>query len=265
MNEAKKEMAAPPATKAIAPIDEVRATLLRLTPEFKMALPPQVTPEKFIRVTLTALRANPDLLSNRQSLYSAAMKCAQDGLLPDGRQAAFVKFGGDVVYMPMISGILQKIRNSGELAMITAQIVYSNDKFRYWIDSDGEHIEHEPLIFGERGALNGVYAFAKTKDGASYIDVMTKDEIEKVRNVSRAKDSGPWKTWFEEMAKKSAIRRLSKRLPMSTDVQNVIEANDDLNDIAGQEIKAPESKSSRLENIIDAETKTEIKEEVPAA
>ena len=143
-------------------------------------------------------------------------------MLPDKREAALVIFKGTVQYMPMIAGILKRVRNSGEVASIASQLVYRKDVFRYWVDGDGEHIQHEPLMFGERGDIVGAYGVAKTKDGAVYIEVMTKADIEKVRSVSRAKNSGPWSDWWEEMARKTVLRRLSKRLPMSTDIEDVI-------------------------------------------
>ena len=75
--------------------------------------------------------------------------------------------------MSMVGGILKKVRNSGELSSITAQIVYENDEFNYYIDADGEHISHRPNMFGDRGKRIGAYALAKTKDGAIYVEVMT--------------------------------------------------------------------------------------------
>ncbi len=213
-------------------IDQVRGQLEKMAPQFAMALPPQVPLDRFVRVTMTAIQNSPDLLgADRRSLFGACMKAAQDGLLPDGREAALVIFGEKVQYMPMMGGILKKVRNSGELSSITAQIVKANDSFRYFVDSDGEHIEHEPLVFGDRGDMVGAYALAKTKDGSIYVETMRKDDIDKVRAVSRAKNNGPWVTWYEEMAKKTVMRRLSKRLPMSTDLDTVIRRDDDMYDL----------------------------------
>lgn len=220
-------------TKALKPIDELRTNLSAMSRQFQMVLPPHVPPERFLRVVMTAVQAEPKLLDcNRATLFSACMKAATDGLLPDGREGAIVPFKGSAQWMPMVGGILKKVRNSGELAAITAQIVFQNDRFRYWVDSDGEHIEHEPLLFEARGDIIGVYALAKTKDGAIYVEPMSKAQVEQVRAVSAARNNGPWVDWWEEMAKKTAIRRLSKRLPMSTDkdeeaVRRVIESDDE--------------------------------------
>ena len=205
--------------------------------QFQSALPNHISVDKFIRTLQTAVGTTPALVqSEKNSLYGACMKAAQDGLLPDGKEAAIVTFRnkkGDNIaqYMPMVGGILKKVRNSGELASITSQVVYKNDPFKYWVDEDGEHIEHKPLVFGDRGEPVGVYALAKTKDGAVYIETMTADDINKIKQVSRGKN-GPWSGPFHlEMWKKSAIRRLSKKLPMSTDLEFTIKADDGLYDL----------------------------------
>lgn len=208
-------------------IVQVRQQLMAMAPELAKVLPDHVTPEKFERVTLTALQRSPDLLAcDRKSLFESVMQCAQDGLIPDGREAALTKFGQKVAYMPMVAGILKKVRQSGELATITAQMVYQMDEFDYWIDDDGEHLKHKPEMIREAGEPLAVYAMARTKDGGVYIEVLRMAEVQKIRSVSRGASNGPWAQWADQMAKKSAIRRLAKRLPMSTDLETVIQRDD---------------------------------------
>lgn len=218
-------------TKALTPVEKLRTQIIQMGPEFSKVLPEHVTVEKFTRVVMTAIQKDANLVrAEPSSLFEACVRCATDGLIPDGREAALTTFGGKAVYMPMVGGILKKVRNSGELASITAQVIHKNDSFRYWVDGDGEHLTHEPLLFGERGEMIGVYALAKTKDGDVYIEPMTIADVDKVRKVSKAQ-SGPWKDWYDEMAKKTAIRRLSKRLPMSTDLEDVIRRDDHLTEL----------------------------------
>jgi recombination protein RecT len=216
-------------------ITEVRTQLDQMRPQFQMVLPPHVTPEKFMRVTMTALQQTPGLLEgDRRSLFSAAMKCAQDGLLPDGREAAFVAYGKTIQYMPMAAGVLKKVRNSGELLSLSTNVVKKQDSFRYWIDDAGEHITHEPnVLAADRGETIAAYAIAKTKDGGVYTEVMSRGQIEQVREVSRAKNAGPWKDWYDEMARKTVLRRLSKRLPMSTDLVQTLEHDNEHYDLGG--------------------------------
>ena len=212
----------------ITVVEEIRGTLTKMTPQFKLALPPHVPPEKFVRVMMTAVQANPNLLkADRQSLYQAAMKSAADGLLCDGREAALVTFGDKCQYMPMIAGILKKVRNSGELESVSAQVVYEHDVFDFQL-GDNEGITHKwPALGVERGKPIGAYAIAHIKGGGIYREVMTEAQIQSVRNVSRAKDSGPWSGPFaDEMRRKTVLRRLAKRLPMSTDLETVMQADD---------------------------------------
>lgn len=237
----------------VSPAEDVRNKLKAMETHFKCALPAHITVERFTRVTMTAIQQNKDLLfADRETLFSACLKAAQDGLLPDGRESAFViynkkvkKDGKDewiksVQYMPMISGILKKIRNSGELSSVTSQIIFEKDKFRYWVDDTGEHLEHEPLLFGDRGKILGVYAIAKTKDGSVYIEPMTREQVEQVRKSSKAANGGPWVDWWDEMARKTAVRRLAKRLPMSTDVEETFKHDDETYDLKPQQSKADE-------------------------
>ena len=219
---------------------DLRSELQAMEPQFKLALPPQIPPERFTRVVMTAVQTNADLMNaDKKSLFAACMKAAQDGLLPDGREAALVIFGGKCQYMPMVQGILKKVRNSGEIASLSANIVHGNDEFTYWVDEHGEHMLHRPKVMGDRGEPTHAYASAKTKDGATFLEVMTKEEVEKVRSVSRAKGSGPWTQWWGEMAKKTVIRRLSKRLPMSTDLEDVIRRDDEHFDFASERDAGP--------------------------
>jgi recombination protein RecT len=207
---------------------EVRTAVEKMAPQFKAALPAHIPVERFVRTTLTAVQTNPDLMeADRLTLFAAATRAAQMGLLPDGREGAIVTFGGKCSFMPMLGGILKLVRNSGELASIDAQIVYKADKFTYRPGLDLVP-QHEPDWFGDRGEVVGVYAVAKMKDGAAYVEVLSKKQVEQVRAVSRSRNAGPWSTWWDEMARKTAIRRLAKRLPLSTDLDGVVHEDDEL-------------------------------------
>lgn len=226
------------------PAKEVRQQSLSedlevLRPELSKVLPEHVTTDRFLRVVMTAIAQSPDLRNaDRRSLLTSCVKCAQDGLLPDGREAALVIFGGKATYMPMVAGILKKVRNSGELQSLTANVVYEQDAFDYWVDDIGEHVKHKPNItVADRGKLLAVYAIAKTLNGGVYVEVMSRGQVEQVRDVSKAKNKGPWVSWYDEMARKTVIRRLSKRLPMSTDLETVVTRDDqfyDLNQVSGR-------------------------------
>lgn len=230
--------------KALTVQDQIKGTLQNMKRDFASALPSHIDVDKFIRVAQTAILTDPKVLNlERASLYQSCIQAAQDGLLPDGKESALVPFGSKATYMPMVAGILKKLRNSGEIAGITAQLVYANDHFEYFVDVDGEHLVHRPDFFSDRGELRGVYAQAKLKDGTVYVEVLNMQDIEAIKGASRGAKYGPWAGPFaSEMMKKSAIRRLAKRLPMSTDIEQTIERDNQYYDFSNEPEPKPEPK-----------------------
>jgi recombination protein RecT len=233
------------------PIDVLRKQLANL-PEISQNLPSTVSPDRFRNVVITAANMTPDLLNaDRRSLLGACVKCAADGLVPDGREAALVLMGGKVQYMPMIAGVLKRARNSGEIASLVVQVVYERDAFA-WRPCDPERpVDHTtPPLTEDRGNPIGAYAIARLKDGAVMAEVMSRAEIEKVRAVSRAKGSGPWVQWWDQMARKTVLRRLSKYLPMDAAPMEALLQRDDERPAAptGEEIVEAEAVE-----IVDAE------------
>lgn len=244
-----------------APIDVLKTQLTRRADEFKMVLPAHITPEKFQRVVATAAIQNPQLLScDKQSLLLAAMKLAQDGLLPDGREAALVPFKSRskvegqwvskwlVQAMPMVYGLRKKILQSGEVLSIETGVVYladyENGRFLYEVGMEPP-VRYRPdmLLPLEETTdekIVAAYSLAKIKnpDGEPFwsAEVMRRAEIDKVRQASQTgaigkKDyhgkpilpKGPWVDWYGEMARKTVLRRHAKVLPMSGDILETFE------------------------------------------
>lgn len=243
--------------------------------EFRKALPAHITPEKLQRTIMTAAQNNPDLLTaDRQSLITSAMKAAQDGLLPDGREAALVIFtsrykdGNEwkskqlVQYMPMVYGLRKKIVQSGEIVSLQTGLVYRAEMeagaFLYEVGLEPP-IRHRPMLDLPEEELTddkivAAYSMAKMKDGTISVEVMRRGEIDKVRMVSQTgapkdrfgKDrtpKGPWVDWFGEMARKTVMRRHSKTLPMSGDI---------IIDVEGREEEAAVSAARLLDVQPDA-------------
>lgn len=238
------------------------------TAQFQAALPAHIPVERFSRILLTAVQNSPALaFADRRSFFNSAMKCAQDGLLPDGREAALViyktkkkegnrEFWIDAVqYIPMVGGLRKKVRNSGEIADWNVKAVYEKDEFLY---EDGLDLilKHKPFIDGPPGKLKAVYSVAKLKSGEVSVDVMPVWQVERIRNMSKAKESGPWKDHYDEMAKKTVARRHSKTLPMSTDLDDLIRRDDDLYDMKGASDaeKLPAQKRPQLSDFSELPT-----------
>lgn len=187
--------------------------------------------ERLKRVAMLALQQEPGLLkASKKSLFLALEQCANDGLMPDKRLAALVMFGTEAVYMPMVAGVIARLRGSGAVDAIRAVLVHENDDITVHEGYRNE-IEHRPNPFDkDRGEVVGVYAVAKLPNGEFEHEILTLEDLAAIRKKSRSK-GGPWTEFFGEMAKKSAIRRLAKRLSLPDDVRAVVERDDQLYDL----------------------------------
>jgi recombination protein RecT len=252
--------------KSDNPIVKLNKQLEERASQFQAALPAHIPVERFKRVLLTAIQQNPKLATaDRPSLFTSAMKAAQDGLLPDGRESALVIYntkikinGADkwidaVQYIPMISGLRKKVRNSKEIATWDAKVVFEKDEFFY---EDGLELilKHKPYLDGDPGPVRAAYSVAKLKTGEVTVDVMPKWQIDRIRSMSKAKDKGPWVDHYVEMAKKTVARRHSKVLPMSTDLDDLIRRDDELYDMEGASDKAAPIRRPQLSDFSDLET-----------
>ena len=226
------------------PLTIFRQELQNMSPQFAAVLPKQIPRERFERVILTAIQNNLDLIgADRRSFWNAAMRAAQDGLLPDGREGAIVLYGKRAQFLPMVAGLRKKVRNSGDLATWDVYAVHELDQFEYQL-GDEPFIRHKPAL-DNPGKLIAVYSIATLKSGEKSRDVMSISEVERIRLRSRAKDDGPWKTDFEEMAKKTVARRHSKVLPMSTDLDDLIRRDDEIESHS----EAPEPQPRRVTSL----------------
>jgi recombination protein RecT len=235
-----------------------------------------ISPKQFVRVIMTAIAINPDLLNcDRRSLMNAAMRAASDGLKPDGIDGALVPFEGKVTWMPMVSGIRKKVRRSGEVTSWDVTVVCAKDHFDYELGDD-PFIKHKPWMPRElvrqegeeeadylkrlrahvdRGPATYVYSVANIKGGGKSRDVMSRTEVELVRDTYARKNrkgefSPAWRRSFAEMMKKTVARRHAKQLPMSSDILALLSRDDDLYDLGegrGDRVQAPRELSDRLD------------------
>jgi hypothetical protein len=145
------------------------------------------------------------------------MRACRDQLLPDGREGAIVPFKSTATWIPMYQGLLKRFRQSGQCRWIGGEVVRKGETFEYFIDQTGPHFRHVP---GEdtKADIVKVWAGAVTKDDAFYIAILSREEIDKIKAMSRAsREDAPWRMWETEMMKKTALRRLAKLLPAGRD------------------------------------------------
>jgi recombination protein RecT len=245
----------------------VRDLLTKMKDQIALAVPRHVDPERLARVALTTIQKTPRLMEcTERSLLGAIMDAAQLGLDVDGilGHAYLVpyKVRGTMLAQLQVGyrGFIALARRSGEVSEFYSYTVHENDDWKYALGLN-RTLHHVPAA-GERGQLIASYAVLRYKDGGFDFEVMTKSEIDKIRNQSKAKDNGPWVTHYDEMARKTPIRRLAKRAPVSTDFQRAA-VLDEYHD-AGVIDVTPEEVKTKTETKIE-ELKTRLAEEVPQA
>lgn len=206
--------------------EQLRSTLVRIEDKMGAVLPRHLTPERMITLALVAATKTPELYRcTPESIMLAMLRVAQWGL-EIGTTAHLVPFNTKIkingreewqsICTPIADykGLMELVKRSGDVRDIFARAVYANEHFlvRHGLD---EALEHHPIFGSTKGELVAVYAIAYLKHGRATWEVMGKDEVDRIRNGAKSKDSPAWRDRFDEMAKKTVIRRLCKRLPQS--------------------------------------------------
>ena len=162
-------------------------------------------------------------------IIACLLKAAKDGVMVDGKEAMIVvryvkDAGKDMpVYQPMVGGVVKMLLSDTEVESVTCHLVYEQEikdgRFSY-VTGDQENLVHEPIIFGQKGAAVGAYAILHYKSGHKKREFMGIDAIEKARKMSKM--DFVWKNHFEEMAKKTVLHRLNKRVSSSPKVDEAL-------------------------------------------
>lgn len=206
--------------------------------EIARVVPQHMKPERMVRVALTALMRTPDLATCEQaSFFKALLDLSAWGLEPDGRHAHLIPFRNNkrgVMEVQLIidyKGYVKLAYQSGHVKSIHADVVRRGDAFAY---NMGEVVMHTPWFLRpeedrpeEAGEIFAVYCRVQLADGVSKTEVLSLDEVEGIRKRSKAKDRGPWVTDYIEMAKKTAFRRITKWIPLSAELRDAMDRDDD--------------------------------------
>lgn len=191
--------------------------------EIAKALPAVITPERFTRMVLSAISVNPKLAEcSPKSFLGAMMTAAQLGVEPNTAlgQAYLIPFKNHGVmecqFQLGYKGLIDLAYRSGEVSIIQAHVVYANDEFTYELGLDPQ-LKHIPAT-KDRGEPVAYYAMFKTKDGGYGFEVMSIDDVQAhARRYSKSFGNGPWQTNFDEMAKKTVLKRVLKFAPLKSD------------------------------------------------
>lgn len=206
--------------------------------EFGKAMPAHCKPERMARVALTAITRTPALADCEQaSFFKAMLELSQWGLEPDGRRAHLIPFRNNkrgVTEVQLIidwKGLAELVYRAGIVTKLHADVVHEGDLFEFNMGQVERHVPWFVRRDADKPATEGkvfaAYAQATLVGGLSKAEVLSREEVEAVRKRSRAGNNGPWVTDWNEMAKKTAFRRLSKWLPLSADLRDAMDRDDD--------------------------------------
>jgi recombination protein RecT len=192
--------------------------------QIAMVLPKHLTPERMVRVALTALLKTPKLQQcTQESFFKCVMDASALGLEVDGRLAHLIPYGTTCTLIIDYKGLVALAKRSGNVSSIYSNIVCENDEFSF----DTGKVTHKVDYRKPRGNVYAVCSVVTFKDGTTQADCMTTDEIEAVRARSKAAKSGPWVDHWDEMAKKTVFRRNSKWIELSPEFRDSIEKDHD--------------------------------------
>lgn len=237
------------------------------------ALPRHMNPERLLRVAITSVTSNPALLECYvPTLIGGIIQCAQMGLEPNTvlGHAYLIPFWNsdknrkDVTVIIGYKGLIDLARRSGQIVSIAAHAVYTHDTFEFEYGLD-EKLRHIPAD-GDRGEILKFYAVAHMKDGGHAFEVMAADVVRKIRDTAAIKNrakrdasgaliiKGPWNDHFEEMGRKTVIRRLAKYLPLSIEMATAVVMED----------TSARGEPQNLDGVLDGDYTLRTDEEVAA-
>jgi recombination protein RecT len=194
-------------------------------------LPSSLTFSQVLRFSLTELKDNTRLLNCKpQSIVNGIVRAAQLGLTINtslGHASLSPLKNGDVIFIIGFRGYIELVRRSGFVHTVTSRVVRAGDEFlvEYGLN---ENITHRPLFNSEKRELTHAYAVANMTSGCFIFDVMDRYQIENIRQRSKTGSFGAWVTDYDEMARKTVVRRLIKYLPLTIEIAESLSIDDDV-------------------------------------
>ena len=259
---------------APSPQKTMKDLINKMQGEIAKALPSVMTPERFTRITLSALSNNPQLAEcTPSSFLGAMMTAAQLGVEPNTPlgQAYLIPYknnkkvtgpDGKTQWVTQLEcqfqlgykGMLDLAYRSGEISVIQAHAVHENDTFEIEFGLEARLV-HKPKMDGNRGKPVAYYAMFRTKDGGYGFEVMSVEDVnEHARKFSKSFGNGPWQTNFDEMAKKTVLKKVLKYAPLKSDFVRGISQDETIKTEIADDMSMVPSVLEAEGEVVDSET-----------
>jgi len=244
VREATGEKPEPQPSTDIALNDSALNWLNERSTYFTDALPRHVDKAHFVSVALAVM---PNLVKcTHASVHQALLACARFGLEPDGKHAAIVPYGDTATFQPMYEGYIDLMYRSGRVDSVHFGWIHENDRWAYTPSARPPHdFLHEPRVElpkKARGPVILAYAYVWIRGGGrSQVILMNRESAEEIRDryskayrkaENNGKKDSAWHTDFDAMWAKSCVHRLTKRVPTSPELVELMRADFDADDTA---------------------------------
>jgi len=223
----------------------LKGLLAAMQPKIATVLPKHITPERVIKAALTAVLQTPKLLNcTQESFMMALIRASQLGLdcsgtLGSGYLVPYynrAKQCTECQFIPGYRGLIDLARRSNEIAAIEAHAVYVDDVFEVQYGTEPRLIHKPSLKTDRREEFICFYAVGTLRDGTKQLEMMTLADVKKIQSMSKMGNRGPWVDHFSEMGRKTAVRRLCKYLPMSTELEKALQHDNEVEGLDVREI-----------------------------
>ena len=185
--------------------------------------PKHLTADRMVRLAMLAVSKQPKLAEcSGMSILKSMMVASELGLEPGGAlgHGYLVPYGKECQFIAGYRGLAKLARNGGEIEILEAHPVYASDKFVVRRGTVTELVHEPDYLGGEDRTEKALcyYALARYKSGSVQFEVMTRAQVETIMASTQSKGKyGPWLDNFDEMARKTCIRRLAKSLPLESE------------------------------------------------
>ena len=214
-------------------VQTIRSVLQKGIDQLQLVMAKEMSADRMIRIACTMASRSPTLAKcTPQSVGLALINASLFGLEPNGRDAHLVPFWNsklsryEATFMPDYKGLVKLAYRSKLVTVFDAKCVRENDQFDFQYGSN-QFLHHKPAM-KERGEIIGAWALCQIKDAGETFVVLDQEAIEKRKQASQSgsKGSAPWQDWPDEMAAKSAVKVLSKMVPLGDEFEKVVNVDD---------------------------------------
>ena len=226
-------------SKELTKLGILKGLLEKSRPSISALLPKHLNPERLIRFALIAVQRQPELMEcTSTSILNCVIKASELGIETIGPGGMWIvpfrNKQGQREATPIVDyrALMALVRRSKEVVCIDVGVVYEKDSFDYQ-QGTNTNILHKRYLGKDRGEILCFYAFAKLANGEVKAEIMGKDEVDVIRNRSKASAVGPWVTDYTQMGKKTVIKRLCNYLPLNEYVIQAIELDQRLEEEIG--------------------------------